>query len=325
MFPATKSAVRGLGLSLSLSLAALFSGAAGAAAPFVFGTFNQGALARFAPLPVPQADRVDSGARVSVDWTNESVIEARGDESLRLDGEALRLGVELRRRFGGWQFSAELPLLATGGGSLDALIENWHGWFGLPNGGRETLPRNDYRYQYLRGGQTRLDLGDARSGIGDLRAGAAYCGDQSCWRTMLQLPSGDAEHLLGGGLGLAVWYERGYAFGADRRWSGALAAGAAAVRAAGPLESQQRRFLPFGWASIGYALSDGLDAGVQFYLHSPLYRDSELDALSQSGGQLAFGFRYRSSAQVSWWLGMQEDLITESSPDLALHFCADWP
>ncbi len=308
----------------SVLLLAGVAPALAAAEPFVFGSFNQAALARHAPLPAPQADRRAAGLRVTLDWTNESVSEADADESLLIDGEAVRLGFELRRSHGPWQFSAELPLLATSGGTLDSLIENWHDWFGLPNGGRELRGRDKYHYQYVRDGQVLLDIDDKRSGLGDLRLGAGWCEGAGCLRTMLQLPTGDAERLTGGGLGLAAWYERGYAIGPQGRWSGSLALGASALRADGPLQDQQRQFLPFGWASVGYALTDALSAGLQFYLHSPLYRGADVDALSQAGGQLAFGLRYRASERVSWWLGMQEDPITESSPDFSIHLAADW-
>src|SRR3546814_9356016 len=102
-------------------------------APFVFGTFNQAALARFAPLPTPQADSTDSGYRIALDWTNEYVVDQSGGEDLLLDGARLRLGLNGRIRYGQWLFGAELPSLFTRRGSLDGLIENWQDWFGLPH------------------------------------------------------------------------------------------------------------------------------------------------------------------------------------------------
>src|SRR3546814_14450901 len=134
--------------ALLLAALMLSPSAFAADAPFGFGTFNQAALARFAPLPTPQADSTDSGYRIALDWTNEYVVDQSGGEDLLLDGESLRLGLNGRIRHGQWLFGAELPLLFTGGGSLDGLIENWHDWFGLPNGGREQRPRGKYAYRY---------------------------------------------------------------------------------------------------------------------------------------------------------------------------------
>lgn len=297
---------------------------AGAAEPFVIATFNQAALARHAPLPSAQAADAGGRLRVTIDWTSESVVAATGSETLLLDGEALRLGLAVAHVSGPWRFSAELPLLATGGGALDSVIENWHSWFGLPNGGRETLPRDDYRYRYQRGADTVLDVGRGHDGLGDARLGAAYCGETRCLRAMLQLPSGDADHLLGGGLGFAVWAEQTYRLGPDARWSGTLAAGASAVRADGPLEAQQRELIPFGWASIGYAFTERWALGAQFTLHGALYKDSDLDALSQAGGQLGVALRYQSETAGTWSLGFQEDPLTESSPDFSIHAAFAW-
>src|SRR5690606_36588858 len=100
------------------------------------------------------------------------------------------------------------PLLVTGGGMLDSMIENWHDWFGLPNGGRDQIARDQYRYQYLRGGQPPMqlptqpqpifDIGGSDAGIGDIRLGVARCGEAGgCWRALAQLPTGDADRLLG--------------------------------------------------------------------------------------------------------------------------------
>ena len=310
--------------ALLLSPAA-FAADAASAVPFVFGTFNQAALARFAPLPTPQADSTDSGWRVTLDWTNEYVADQSGGETLLLDGESLRLGLGGRIRRGAWLFGAELPLLFTGGGSLDNVIENWHDWFSLPNAGREQRPRGKYAYRYGDSGGAVLDVDQGHDGLGDARLFAARCGDGGgCWRAMLQLPTGDADHLMGGGLGLAAWYEQAFAFSALGSWSGSLAAGVSGVHGDGPLDDRQRHFIPFGWASLGYAITPALGVGAQFYLHAPLYDDSDLDALSRAGGQLAFGFRYRTASGVSTWLGMQEDVVTESSPDFSIHIAADF-
>ena len=188
----------------------LMVSAADAAEPFVIASFNQAALARHAPLPVPQTPGAAAGVQVVADWTTENVIDMKGNETLLLDGEALRLALRVAAARGPWRWTAELPLLSSGGGVLDAPIENWHGWFGLPNAGRDTLPRDDYRYRYQRGADTPLDLENGDSGLGDLRLGAGYCGATRCARTMLQLPSGDADDLHGGGLGI--------------RWAGAFVA-----------------------------------------------------------------------------------------------------
>lgn len=309
-------------LGFCLALAAV---PAAASPPFVFPVFNQGALARQHALPSPEAASAEAGWHLQLDWTNEVLLEQAGTESLRLDSESLRLSISEHWRWAGWRFTAELPLLITGGGVLDSGIEEWHGWFGLPNGGREQLPRDAFRNTYTRGADTIFDVGDSGSRLGDLRLGAATCGEAlRCLRVMLQLPTGDADELEGGGLGAAGWYEQGFRLGVTERWSGAMAAGVSATRGDGPLQDLMETLVPFGWLSLAYALTERLDAGVQFYAHGPLYDDSALEALTRTGLQLAFGFRYALDESTFWTLGLQEDLITRSSPDFSIHLGVEW-
>jgi hypothetical protein len=311
--------------TVSVTAAALLAAASAQAGDvFVFPAFNHAALARHAPLPAPDGGSAD-GMRATLDWTSESHFDQSGNEFLLLDGEILRLGLQWRWTWAGLQWNAELPLLVTGGGMLDSMIENWHDWFGLPNGGRDQIPRDRYRYQYLQGDRPVFDLDGSDAAIGDVRLGLASCSAAGgCWRALAQLPSGNADRLLGGGTGLSAWYERAYALGVSARWSGALAAGGGAVRGEGPVEVQRNTLVPFGWASLGYAFTPSLQAGAQLYAHGPLYEDSELGAFTRNGLQVVFGLRYRSSDGIWWNLAVQEDPITKSSPDFVIHMAADW-
>ncbi len=307
-----------------LALLGLLGSPAQAREAFVFPSFNQSALARFAALPTPSASHDSPGPSVTLDWTSESVIDAAGSETLVVDGEILRLGLQYQTHWAGTDFGVEVPLLFTGGGMLDAAIESWHDTFGLPEGGRDQLSRDDYRYAYVRDGALVFDINDGANTVGDIRLSAARCQDSGgCLRGMLQLPVADADELLGGGLGGAVWYEQPYVLGSTERWTGVIAGGLSAQRADGPLEAQQREFLPFGWASIGYAITEHFDAGLQFYAHAPLYDDSELEALSDPGGLLSFGLSYRQNGGQVWRLAVVEDVVTESSPDFVIHLSAD--
>ncbi|HEY1075585.1 MAG TPA: DUF3187 family protein [Fontimonas sp.] len=311
--------------SALLTLAGLASSPAQAREAFVFPSFNQSALARYAALPTPAASHASPGPRFTLDWTSESIIDAAGSETLVVDGEILRLGLQYQARWAGMDWGIEVPLLFAGGGMLDAAIESWHDTFGLPDGGRKQLPRDDYRYAYARDGVLQFDVNQGASTVGDIRLGAARCQDSGgCLRGMLQLPVADADELLGGGLGAALWYEQPYVLGASERWTGVIAAGLSAQRSDGPLQDQQRALLPFGWASLGYALTESVDAGLQFYAHAPLYDDSELESLSEPGGLLSFGLSYRQHGGTLWRLAVVEDVITETSPDFVIHFSADF-
>src|SRR3546814_17479384 len=103
-----------------------------------------------------------------------------------------------RFRHGQWRWWACLPVLCAGGGAFDGLIENWHDWFGLPNGGREQRPRGKYAYRYNDNGIGVLDDEHGHSWIGDMRLAAARCDDSgACLRPMLHLPTGGADNRSG--------------------------------------------------------------------------------------------------------------------------------
>lgn len=292
--------------------------------PFFFPAFNQAALARHAPLPAPGAATATATGRLVGDWTSESLIKSSAVEDIRLDGETLRLAWQQRWHRDDFRFAAELPLLMTGGGVLDSAIENWHDWFGLPNGDRDKIPRDEYRYRYVRDGRVVFDVGDSGVALGDARVQAARCGlGGGCVQAMLQLPTGDADRLLGGGLGAAVWYERGYVLDAAGRFSGVVAAGGSAVRRDGPLRDLQESVVPFGWLSLGVELIEQIQLGAQLYAHGALYRDSKLDALSGNALQLAFGLHYLAPDGGRWSLAFHEDLVLESSPDFVIQLAVD--
>ena len=65
---------------------------------------------------------------------------------------------------------AELPWRRVSGGSLDGFIENWHDFFGLPNGSRNRLPRDELLIEYRMADKTLLLVDESASGIGDIPA-----------------------------------------------------------------------------------------------------------------------------------------------------------
>ena len=109
------------------------------------------------------------------DLANSYTGSGTAAESLLLDSESYRFNLILKGGLpGGFEAGTELPWLAYGGGTIDGFIEDWHRFFGLPEGGRYMAPNNRLRYQYARNGVPRLDIRDAHSGIGDLMFTAGW-------------------------------------------------------------------------------------------------------------------------------------------------------
>ena len=94
------------------------------------------------------AGALDLAAHASV--ANNYVLEIDGAEQVNLDGETLRLALELRYAFADrWDLQLEVPWLDHSGGRLDSAIDNWHDFWGMSDGGRSDAERDllDFRYQ----------------------------------------------------------------------------------------------------------------------------------------------------------------------------------
>lgn len=311
-------------MKMRIVLAVVCSGTAPLAAAEGFNTFNQASLARAvvlpaltatAPLPVGQHE-----SRVTLDWSNETYEQSNSRENLLIDAESQRLSFSHRRRFAdNWEWSAELPLLFTGGGALDGLIEGWHSVFGLPNGNRDTRPQDVYRIRYVRDGQTRLNLAKGHEGLGDARLGLRYAlSEQLQLQALVQLPTGERKHLTGGHSGAAVWMVYRTALTDSGRASLDLAAGASAAETRGPLSDLQAPVLALGSAVLTLPLFGALDGVVQLNAHSAPYRHSGLAPLGDASVQLAFGVRYPWSGGALE-LAIEEDPSVNASPDFGIH------
>lgn len=287
-------------------------------------THNQSTLARgFALPPLGETAPEAPGAwRLTVDLTSEFVDKEVGDEALLLDGETQRYGL---RYAGGWggdrgDWSFELPLLHTGGGFLDGLIEDWHDVFSLPEGGRQDAPRDRYRYRYVRDGVTVLDVEQGGTNLGDVELGAGW----QLWhglmlRGLVKLPTGDEDELTGGNLGGAAWVDWAWPLPEDGRIAGFLSAGVSVNEDAQALESLQEGVIPFGGVGMGVQLLPSLQALTQLYAHAPLYDDTEITALERAGLQFTLGGRWCPGAGPTCVeLSFQEDFIVASSPDFSL-------
>jgi hypothetical protein len=306
-----------------LLIAAFLAPAAAQAAAI---TGNEAALARGFALPaLGELDLPDPGRfaqQLDLDLINEFVLIEAPGEFIELDGETKRLGWRLRYGAGnGWELGLTLPYYFQGGGSLDSGIENWHDFFGLPNGNREQRPRNQNRYRYVRDEQTLLDVNDAGDGFGDLRLQAGHAlVEGAVLRAQLKLPTGDAGRLTGNeAVGAALWVDTTLSFATGSRWEGYASAGLSYNADGEVLADLQRNYLPFAGLGLSVMLLPSLSAVAQVAVHGPLYRDSELDALDAVGVPISFGFSYRLTPETELELLVQEDASVYASPDFVLH------
>lgn len=301
----------------SIWLLALFVPAASAAA-FVPGG-NSGTLARQFALPVLGQPQVLAPGRTALDVTadvaSEYASEESADETVEFDGETHRVRIAWRRGFGGgWEAGLELPLLATGGGFLDAWIEDWHATFGLPNGGREQAPRDGYRYRYVRDGVTQFDVQREDSGLGDAQLTLGRkLGESAAVRGLVKLPTGQKTTLLGGNGGGALWLDLDLPLPGSAR--GYVAGGVSVNDRSEVLPGQQQRLVPFGGIGVLLPLTERVRISGQLQAHGALYRDSALAPLSRPGLPLTLGLQFALTPRVALDLGFQEDPAVLASPD----------
>lgn len=307
-------------LTVLLCLALALPARAGEFAPGGDG----GTLARSFALPAlgdaAPPGRGHAETRWTLDVANEYVSE--GDcavECITLDGETARLRFSHRRGLGGgWDAGLELTWLDRGGGFLDGWISDWHDAFGLPTGGRELAPDDQYRFRYERQNSVRLDQARGGSGAGDavLTLGRRF-GRAGMLRAMAKLPAGDDDALEGGNAGAALWLERALAL--PPGWHGYAALGGSVNERGGVLPGMQNREVVFAGLGVLAPVTPTVGLTAQLQFHGRLYDGSELSALRRPGMPLTLGLRVRSGARGGFELGFQEDPSVSGSPDFAAY------
>jgi len=311
-----------------LWIVALLAAVAAAAAPaaadeFVFGG-NSGALARSFALPTLGAWRVaaqgQAHSRVSFDVVNEYVSEGNcAVECITLDGETQRLVTDYRVGLGGgWDLSLRVPLLDRDGGFLDGWIEQWHGWFGLPNGGREAAARDQFRYRYERAGAVLLDETAGDTGLGDVSLGLGLAlGDGAALRALVKLPTGDGPALSGGNTGGAAWLD--LALPVPAGWDGYFSAGYSRNERGDVLTALQNQEVLFGGIGLLAPITREVRLLMQLNANGRLYEGGELSPLARHGLPLTLGLQFRTSRQGRFDIGFQEDPSVNGSPDFAFY------
>lgn len=254
-------------------------------------------------------------------WSNSISIETEGASRFHLDGETQELRLEWTHAFTDkLALRAELPWRRLSGGSLDGAIENWHQWWGLPNGDRDKVPQDQLLIQYAEGEDLLLQVDDASSGLADIPVAVGYqwlASDRQAVATWLtvKVPVGQAEDLTGSeGVDVALSIvgetqlaERWRVFGqADVTWLGN----------GDVLSNLQQSYVWSALAGITWNAWRGLDLTVQLDANSRVF-----DAPTHVAGDavvLGFGGSYRTEGGWRFDLGFGEDLTVDAAPDFTI-------
>ena len=299
-----------------------------------FATRNQSPLVSIFGLPAVGDPLVaNAGAKefgLGVDLASNYVSETAAGENIVLDGESLR--ISLRGRYGlgkDLEIGMEVPFLVLGGGFLDDFIIKYHDTFGFPQGGRDTAPRNRLLYLYRKNNIDKLRIENSSSGIGDislqggwqLYKGPGESPGAVSVRAALKLPTGDSDRLQGSGsTDLALWINAGKGFPLTRGHFVVYgAAGLLAMTGGNVLPDQQQNFAGFGNFGIGWDPFSCLALKVQADAHTPFYRDSGLKEVDSYSVQLTIGGTIALGKKTSLDIGVSEDLIVATAPDVVFH------
>ena len=250
---------------------------------------------------------------------NHFSLDQRDGDSVRLDGETRYLKLGLRRRVGErWLVGLELPWVQHSPGSLDSLIDRWHDWFGLPNGGRETRPKDQLEFSYSNDGAVVFDISEGVSGLGDLSLGAGrLLGERWLVWADVKLPTGKAERLTGNGTtgvslsitrrGAGRWWQRS----AEWYW-GVAATYAGHTRLP---RADNEPWITRAMGGVTYQLFSRVAFKGQLEVASAQYR-GRLAPLADPAVMLALGAEVRLGRRSALDLVIVEDLSVNASPDV---------
>jgi len=127
--------------------------------------------------------------------------------TLDLDMEFWRVGLHFNYGIcDSFEIGMEFPLVHFNGGFLDSFIQEFHKFFGLPNGGRDLVPNNRFRYSFVANGTERFGFQSANIGIGDISFHLKHqvAGEDSDWPDLswfaeIKFPTGKRSRGFGSG------------------------------------------------------------------------------------------------------------------------------
>ncbi len=271
----------------------------------------------------------DAQTTPSGDWAvalhgslaNHYVNDGNATEALNFDGETGRVALELRYGLAeNWDLQLEVPWLDQSGGDLDGLIDDWHDFWGMSDGGRSNVPKDvlDYRYASAQGG---FSLQDDTSGIGDVSLSvshAFYRDENSTVSAALgyKFGTGDDKDFLGSGADdayLALRFSGEQLSDLPLSWHGQigyLRAGDSDV-----LEGLQEKNLWFAGLAMDWRFARNWSVIAQIDSHAaPL--DSELTGVGDDAILGTLGTRWYFTPQWSVDISVVEDIRVETAPDV---------
>jgi hypothetical protein len=249
-------------------------------------------------------------------FTNTYQTDTSRNENLIIDVENTRYDLQAAYQYQQWTLGLTLSLIDNSAGRLDQIIDGWHEFFGLPQGGRDQVKNDNIQLLYQKDGIDIINTHKSESGVGDLQLSAAYplSASQFLWVT-LDIPSSETSELLSNQqTDLAIAYSSSHAV--SNQISGYGTLGLSLLADSGLFQQRLNRQVLFAQYGLNYAYSDAYHFLVQADFHSSMVKNSNLDALDHSL-QAQFGLRLpRLFDAHQLDLFFSEDIFPGHAPDI---------
>jgi hypothetical protein len=263
--------------------------------------------------------------QIQTDVANNFTKDIEPFESIFIDGETYRANFFLRYGFSDkWEVGIEVPYIRHDPGHLDSFIEDFHDFFGLPDGDRDEVPRNLLNYAYTSGANTQR-LNKSVNGIGDVRLNLGYKlreHENRVWsiRGGVKLPTGDPDKFTGSDgtdVSVGLHFSEVDFLGKEslnfHSNVGILLLGDGEF-----IEDEVEDWAVYGSSTVAWRLSPRVSLKAQFDFHSALY-DSGFDEIGSFAGQLVLGGSIILGEKTQLDLSVSEDIIVDTGPDVVFN------
>lgn len=319
-------------MALKWVLPALLAGAQGALAAEPLYVRNLSPVAGLLGLPAQRSADISPAGQFDLalhgSIASHYVVEAKTGEFLNLDGETSRLALEARYALGdNWDLQLEVPWLEHSGGSLDSLIDRWHDFWGMSDGGRSDAEQDLLNYTYL--GADNFSLVEDGSGLGDTSLSLSYrfLADRNSAAAVVagyKFATGDEDEFLGSGAAdayLALRFSGDHNGDLPLRWHGQLGylyAGESEL-----IETIQERHLWFAGLGLDWRIGESWSVLGQVDAHAAP-ADSDIKGIGDAAIMLSVGARWRFAESWVLDVSLVEDIQVETAPDVVFQAGVRW-
>jgi len=265
---------------------------------------------------------------VRVDSAYSNLYEYGWDKKTRLDMdmEYWRLGLNVHYGItDDLEVGMEIPFVHFEGGFLDAEIQNFHSFFGFPNGGRESISNGRFSYRFMEGSVDLFNYPPATFGVGDISFSIKHrlAGEDNNWPDIswfsdIKLPTGRKSRGFGSGspdFGLGIALDASY-----KRLYGHFNCEYLLIGGNSAIDDYVKN-QSFAYMVAGeYVILPSWSAIVQLNGQTPMFKSADYDSESGIPLDLVVGFKgiernIINGGDLIWQFGFTED-VTSKGPSV---------